>query len=240
MSLYRDTDLPIRPALEAAHQDTLDSISRPRHWWRAGERIAIAAEARAARIEAGLQEPADDTGVAEDLPPAARRVAREVAVSTNNIDRDFCDQALADGLSDTQYCEIVGIVSRLANVDVFARAIGVPPRPLAAAQAGEPNRKRPLTARDEGAWVETVPGGRRGRHEAVEIYGTDKIEGAPFIYRALSLVPAEARGLVTLGRAQYLDIADFMDLDFTFEPQISRAQVELLAARVSAINECFY
>lgn len=240
MSLYHDSDLPIRPALEAAHEDTLDSIARPGRWWRADERIAIAAEARAARIEAGLQEPGDDPPIDPGLPQAVRRVAREVAVSTNELDRDFCTQALADGLSDTEYCETVGIVSRLANVDIFARGIGVPSRPLAAPQAGEPTRERPLTARDEGAWIETVPGGRRGKHEAVGIYGTDTVEGAPFIYRALSLVPEEARGLVTLGRRQYVEIADFMDLDFTFEPQISRAQVELLAARVSAINACFY
>ena len=240
MSLYHDSDLPVRPALEAAHQQALDSISRPGRWWNARERVAIAAAARAARVEAGLQEPDDDTGNDAQLPDAARRVAQQVAVSVSALDRDFCTRALEQGLGDTQYCETVGVVSRLVNVDIFARGIGVPPRPLAPAQAGEPTRERPVTARDEGAWIETVPGGRRGKHEAVEIYGTNTVEGAPFIYRALSLVPEEARGLVALGRAQYVEIADFMDMDFTFEPQISRAQVELLAARVSAINACFY
>jgi hypothetical protein len=240
MNLYRDSRLPIRPALAAAHQHTLDSFSRPGRWWDARERVAIAVEARAARVEAGLQEQCDDPVAEAKLPEAARRVARQVAVSTNALDRGFCAEALEEGLSDTQYCETVGIVSRLANLDVFARGIGVPPRPLAPPQAGEPTRERPVTARDEGAWIETVPGGRRGKHEAVAIYGTDTVEGAPFIYRALSLVPEEAHGLVTLGRAQYVEIADFMDLDFTFEPEISRVQMELLAARVSAINECFY
>lgn len=240
MSLYHDSELPIRPALEAAHQHTLDSISRPGRWWDAGERVAIAMQARAARVEAGLQEPVDDPAPTADLPAAARRVARTVAVSTNALERDFCTRALGDGLSDTQYCETVGIVSRLANIDIFARGIGVPMRPIAPPEAGAPTRERPTTARDEGAWVATVPGGRRGKDEALAIYGTDTVEGAPFIYRALSLVPEEARGLVMLGQAQYVEISDFMDLDFTFEPEISRAQVELLAARVSAINECFY
>jgi hypothetical protein len=93
---------------------------------------------------------------------------------------------------------------------------------------------------DEGAWTASIPCGRRGKQEAIDTYGSDTVEGAPFIYRALSLVPEEAQGLIELGCAQYIKIDDFMDLDFTFEPQISRAQVELLAARVSAINECFY
>lgn len=240
MSLYEDSDLPIRPALESAHQQTLDSFSRPGRWFDARERSAIVAAARAARVEAGLAEATDIEPGGAELPQAARRVARQVAVSTNKLDRTFCDEAQRDGLSDGQYCETVGVVSRLANIDVFARGIGVPVRPLAAPHPGEPGRARPETARDEGAWIETVPGGRRGKQEAIDIYGTDTVEGAPFIYRALSLVPEEAHGLVNLGRAQYVEIADFMDMNFTFDPEISRAQVELLAARVSAINECFY
>jgi len=54
------------------------------------------------------------------------------------------------------------------------------------------------------------------------------------------LVPEEAKGLIALGKAQYLKITDFMDLDFSYDPDMTRAQIELLAARVSAINECFY
>jgi hypothetical protein len=240
MGLYSDTDLSIRPALETAHAATIESFSQPGRWWNGPQRAAIVAEARDARVEAGLQEPIDGEPVSAELPEAARRVARQVAVTTNHLARDFCEQALDDGLSDTEYCETVGIVSRLANVDIFARGIGLPARALQAPSGGEPTRQRPETARAEGAWIDSVPGGRRGKQEAVDIYGTDTVEGAPFIYRALSLVPEEARGLVSLGRAQYVEIANFMDLGFTYEPGISRAQVELLAARVSAINECFY
>ncbi len=54
------------------------------------------------------------------------------------------------------------------------------------------------------------------------------------------LVPEEAAGLIKLGGAQYVRIDNFMDLSFTYEPTLSRPQYELLAARVSALNECFY
>ena len=79
-----------------------------------------------------------------------------------------------------------------------------------------------------------------GGEEAIYIYGTDQPEAAPFIYRSLSLVPDEAKGLIALGAAQYLEIENFMDLDFSYDPEITRAEVEVVAGRVSAINQCFY
>ncbi len=239
MSLYDVSELAIRSTLTDVHEQTLASFAAPGRWWTGAERAALVAEARDARAEAGLQ--ARTPGHAgASLPDAARRVARRVAVSTNDLDRAFCDDALAEGLRDGEYCETVGVVSRAVNMDVFARGIGLKPRALPPARPGEPSRRRPQTAIDEGAWIATVPGGRRGRQDAVDIYGTNAVEGAPFIYRALSLVPEEAIGLIALGGAQYVRIGDFMDLGFTYEPAISRVQVELLAARVSAINECFY
>ena len=240
MSLYHDCELPIREQLASTHTRALASFSEPGRWWDGGQRAAIVAQARDARCDTGLQDQAVPGPAAGDIPDSAKRIARQVAVSTNDLERSFFDDAIADGLTDTQYVEIVGIVSRLADLDVFARGIGVPPRTLAEPTTGEPSRIRPETARNEGAWADSIPGGRRGKQEAVDTYGSNAVEGAPFIYRALSLVPEEAQGLIALGAAQYLNIGDFMDLNFSYEPEITRAQVELVAARVSAINECFY
>lgn len=240
MSLYHDCELPIRERIETTHAQALSSFSKPGRWWNAEQRVAIVAEARDARCDAGLQDQAVAGPSANDIPDSAKRVARQVAVSTNDLDRSFLDEAIADGLTDAEYVEVVGIVSRLADLDVFARGIGVPPRPLAEPAAGEPSRIRPETARSEGAWVDSIPGGRRGKQEAIDTYGSNAVEGAPFIYRALSLVPEEAQGLIALGAAQYLEIGDFMDLNFSYDSSITRAQCELVAARVSAINECFY
>ncbi|MGE3596997.1 MAG: alkylhydroperoxidase-related (seleno)protein [Dehalococcoidia bacterium] len=242
MNLYEDSQLPIRDALVRAHADTLMSFATPGHWFTGSERRAIVAEAREARREAGLQEAsANESLPREDgLSDPVKRIARQVAVSTNDLERSFLEQALAEGLSDAEYVEVVGVVSRAVNVDIFARGIGVPTRALPAPLEGEPSRIRPRTARNEGAWVETVPGGLRGEEEAKLLYGSSDPQAAPFIYRALSLVPMEAAGLVKLGSAQYLGISSFMDLQFTYEPTLSRPQYELVAARVSALNECFY
>ena len=39
---------------------------------------------------------------------------------------------------------------------------------------------------------------------------------------------------------KFITLDEFMNLDFTFDPDITRRQVELVASRVSAINQCFY
>ena len=242
MNLYQDSDLPIREALSQAHAETLDSFAAPGHWFSGRERTAIVVEARRARCRAGLQEagPAEAATLHAELPDAVKRVAQQVAVSTNNLTRVFLDDAMAEGLSDGEYVEVVGVVSRAVNIDVFARGIGVSVRPLRVPAEGEPSHLRPRTARNEGAWVPTIPAGVRGAEEATLLYGTSDPQSAPFIYRALSLVPEEAAGLIKLGGAQYVRIDNFMDLSFTYEPTFSRPQYELLAARVSALNECFY
>ncbi len=244
MALYDDFEFPVRNAIVEAHTAALESFAAPGTWWNAAQRCAIVAEARDARCAEGLQDPLDgdssDDVTAADLPEAARKVARQVAVSTNDLDRSFFDEAIAAGLTDTEYTETVGIVARASALDVFARGIGVRSRALPEPQAGEPTRKRPAAAKDEGAWVQSIPGGRRGGDEAIDTYGSNDPQAAPFIYRSLSLVPEEAKGLIRNGGSQYILLEEFMNPVFTLDPSISRPQVELVAARVSAINQCFY
>ena len=59
------------------------------------------------------------------------------------------------------------------------------------------------------------------------------------VIRALSLVPDEVRTLADLSHAHYLP------MELVPDPRarvgtLSRAQAEFLAARVSALRECFY
>jgi hypothetical protein len=240
MQLYSDYVHPVRPALEAAHAAALASFASPGTWFTGAERCEIVMEARRARAAEGLQDDGGSRPVYTELSPVARYVARRIATSVDTLTRDFMDGAIADGLSVDEYVEVVGVVSRAVNVDLFARGLGLPVRALPAPSPQAPARRRPSTACDEGAWVPTVPGGARGGEEALSIYGSAEAQAAPFIYRALSLCPGEAAGLVSLGAAQYLEIKDFMDLGFTYEPALSRPQYELLAARVSALHQCFY
>jgi hypothetical protein len=52
-------------------------------------------------------------------------------------------------------------------------------------------------------------------------------------------VPGEVRQLQDLSEAHYLRIDEVIDPRARL-PALSRAQMELIAGRVSALNECFY
>ena len=59
------------------------------------------------------------------------------------------------------------------------------------------------------------------------------------IRRALTLVPDEARGFFDVVAAQYLAGPQMRDFSREFRA-ITHLQIELLAARVSALNQCTY
>ena len=54
------------------------------------------------------------------------------------------------------------------------------------------------------------------------------------------MVPAAVRDWMSLAAAQYLSIAGMANMVGQDDRAIDRMQMELVAARVSAINECFY
>ena len=217
----------------------LDQLAEPGSWGSGAQRLAVAGEVRRACYDAGIQEEPEDggppSGVA--LPDAVRATIRQLAVAPGDFTEDSYEEARNGGLSDEEYVELVGIVSRLTDIDVFARGIGVPLRPLPAARGGRPSRTRPRVARKEMAWVPTVPNLPEGGEEAAEIYGEDY---RPYIVRSLSLVPDEMRRHLELEEAQYLPMKNVFVADYQHHEGFTRAQVELIAGRVSALNECFY
>ena len=59
------------------------------------------------------------------------------------------------------------------------------------------------------------------------------------VIRAMSLVPDAVRSLQELSAAHYLALKDVRDPNARM-PALERPQVELIAGRISALNECFY
>ena len=61
------------------------------------------------------------------------------------------------------------------------------------------------------------------------------------VIRALSLAPDEVRTLHDLGGAHYIDHGLVRDPSASRKGgALSRAQIELVAGRVSILNDCFY
>lgn len=239
MGHYDDSKYRVRADLDEIHGRQHADLGRPGTWGTSAQRLAVASEAREAGYSAGiLERPANNRekpGIA--LPAELRNVIHLLAADPKEFNEASYQSARSGGLSDDEYVEVVGIVSRVVDMDVFARGIGVALRPLPKALPGSPSRERLAEARKEHAWVPTLPNPPEGGAAADDLYeGKPK----PYIIRALSLVPSEMRKHVELEEVQYLPLRHIMDPKYQHHEGFSRAQVEVVAGRVSAINECFY
>ena len=143
-----------------------------------------------------------------------------VAVDAHRLDGERAGVVM-QALGDAPYVELIGVVACLVAIDAFAIALGVELEPLPRPIEGEPSRERPDGVADDGAWVPMLTPFR-----------------GPNVARALSLVPQAAMTFGGLTMEMYAK-TDFAKLVWSDRP-LSRPQVELVAARVSALNECFY
>ncbi len=240
MALYDDSATPVPASIAVVHGEELASFAAPGSWLTGEERSAVVAHARAVRVAAGVQaaQPADvRIEAAAVLPGALLALIETLALRADTLTIETWQRAAAVRTSETEYVEVVALVARIVNLDIFARGLGLLPRALPAPRAGEPDYERPRSAVMEGAWVATVPGGEQGGEDAQAIYGGGMM---PFIYRAVSLVPAEARRIIAAGNVQYLGLDKFFDFTYSLFPGLSRPQVEVVAGRISARHACFY
>ena len=239
LALYADSVYPVRKDLEAVHEKQLAQFGVAGAWGSGAQRLAVARETRDAGIDAGIYEAPDDPGPPNenDLPNAAKKVIHKLTVAPKDFLEDSYDEALAGGLSDAEFVEMVGIVARITAIDVFSRGIGVPLRPLPEAQPGLPSRERPQAAVQEQAFPPTIPNPPDGGREAEELYGK---QPKPYIVRGLSLVPDELRMHVEQEHVQYLPMGKILQPHYQHHDGLSRAQAEIVAGRVSALNECFF
>jgi len=243
MPLYESAPIRVRDDITAAHERARQRLSEAGTWWTGEQRVAIAEEARnslgcslckerkAALSPFAVEGNHESLGV---LPNPVVDVIHRILTDPGRLTKRWYEQVLASGISDTEYVEIVGVVITLVVIDTFARAIGVPTIELPAAVKGEPSRIRPQSAKLEEAWVPMIAVSDAKGPEA-DLYGS---EFTGNIQRALSLVPNEVRGLSDLSEVHYVPLEKVVDI--TYRRSISRPQMELLAGRVSALNNCFY
>ena len=162
-------------------------------------------------------------------------VIHRVRTDAGRLTQAWFDGVLETGLTDAEYVEIVGVVATTTALDTFSRAMGTPIALSPEARAGEPSRRRPKGARRTIAWVPTL---------APEDLTPEDVDpftqfGSVHIQRALSLVPEAVIGFFDLDVALYLPQDAIRDFDHEYRA-ISHAQLELIAAKASAINGCFY
>ncbi len=247
---YAAAPVAVRDDLVEAQRALLDHLRRPGSWFTGAERIAIAAESRGAGTcrlcrdrKAALSPEAvrgehDRASLGVSLAPGVVDVAHRVRTDSGRLSRAWFEHTTAPGSGPAigAYVEAVGVVALLAGVDFFCRALGVPPPALPSPLPGSPSRYTPRGLRSDVAWVPILAPEDAAGPEA-ELYDRDA-PLIPLIARALSAVPDHVRVLQEVQRTHYLPLRALRD------PKLGRAidrmQIELVAARVSAVNECFY
>jgi hypothetical protein len=243
---YADAPFPIRSDLAQAYREAWQEIARPGSWWTGVERVAIAEEVRRARTCALCRDrraalsPFSLNGVHNadtHLPAAAIDAIHRLTTDASRLRRAWLEELHAEGLSDGHYVELLGVGVAVISIDAFHRALGLGPEPLPQPVAGDPSGYRPDGLQEGGAWLPMLPI-RAARGPEADLY--DGLPIAPNVAAAMSLVPDAVRLMKSLSRVMYLPMRDVGNAAAEGERAISRAQIELVAGRVSALNECFY
>lgn len=237
-------DLHVRAGLAREFDRAWSRLAAPGTWWTGAERLAIAAEVRNApacglcrRRKAALSPYTvsgehDSLGV---LPAPMIEVVHRIATDAGRLKRSWMRAMLDDDLTEERYVETVGVVALVTALDTFDRSLGRALRPLPAPQPGAPSRRRPAGAKLDLAWVHTVA----PQDLTPDDPDPYTVHGEKNIHRALSLVPQEVFNFFDLDVELYLKDDEIRAFDR--EPRaLTHAQMELLAARVSALNDCYY
>jgi alkylhydroperoxidase family enzyme len=241
---YAGAPYPIREDFAAAHNRYWKSLGAPGSWLTAVQKIAVAREVRQAhqcslcrRRKEALSPYAVDGAheAASDLSDVMVEVIHRITTDPGRLTKTWYDGIIRQGLSEEAYVEILGTLVEVFLIDEFCRGIGVPPNELPEPQPGEPSRYRPAKARHDGAWVPMLPDDGASGAESDLWHGR-----TGRVIRALSLVPDEVRAMLDLLIVHYLDNNRIWDVTSSPKGTLTRIQTEVVAARVSALNGCFY
>jgi len=188
-----------------------DRLGSPGTWWTGTQRTEIGRQARRARDG----EPVDDS----ELPDLVIEAIRKIAVDAHTIDQAWIQRCHERGLEPLPMVELLAVIAKLVAIDTFLEGTGEQERPLPESQKGEPSRAIVEGATINGGWLPTK--------------GT---AGAPVCFSA---VAAEEQAWHELHSVLYLSTEEMRDLDVN-KDGLHRSQIELLAARTSHYNDCFY
>lgn len=213
-------NIDVREDIADAHRQTWDALAQAGAFWSGVDRIEIAKQARAARSQ--RKELAFNRSYpATQLTAQAIEATRKIAADAGKIDRAWASQQVAS-LGAAAYAELVSIVAAVSAIDAFCEALGRTHEPLPEPHGGSCHAAQAESAIDIGGYLPMV----------------DPWVG-PNVSRALSLVPSANQLFMNNVRSMYGGNGGGFN-DMVWNGPLSRPQTELLAARVSSINECFY
>lgn len=238
------TSLPIRDDLRAALLRAWDELGHAGAWLDGEQRLAVAAEARQARNCAlcrARKEALSPYAVSGEhehlgrLPEAWVEAIHRVVTDSGRLSERWYRAALDTGLVEDELIEIISVTVIAVTADAFLLGIGLPSAPLPEVRPGQPLRRHEPTAKRGPGWAQTVAPEDADASFA-DFYAN---ESHFYIRRSLTLVPEETRRLWAFLNALYMEDPRVRELE-GLSRGISRAQIEFLAARASALLGCYY
>ena len=242
---YQNSPYPIRDDIKNEYAAYWKRLAAPGSWWTGTERIAIAREVRHAtqcefcqHRKAALS-PYTLNGnhlSGDGLAPIAIDAVHRIVTDQSRITRAYVDDNVEKGLSKEAYVELAGIVVAVFSIDEFHRGLGLDLEALPLPQPGEPSHYRPAQVTDDTGFVPMIPRDGAVGPES-DLWSKDRTAN---VIRALSVVPDALRDWRRIASVQYLSLEGMGNFVGQDDRAIKRMQMELVAGRVSAINQCFY
>lgn len=205
--MLTDSIITPDPKRRAAAEAAWENLVSPGPMLSRSERIGVINAAR----DAWAGTPKAGRSLIED-------VGHWIALDAGGITEKAVETIELAGLDRFRYLEAVGVASRLANIDFYARGIGaaLPQIPDGTDEPATGDVRVDAAIHD--GWVPSV-----GPLQAITV---------------LEALPPEAKSFKALHEPFYVPFAHFFDGNYS--DALLRPQIEWVAARSSYLNECFY
>lgn len=236
--MYQSQSLPVREATDACHQKAFDEFLEAGTWFTGSQRMAILDEIRhagncqlckdrkAALSPYSLQANEGRHSSLGVLSDVIVEVIHRILSDSGRLTLRWFQSVMDSELSAAEYIEIVGLIGTAIILDSFANGLGMdcfqPDRSKLSNLA--PNKQVNTKVIEAGAWVPLL--------DVAQEEGRTILPSNPNIFRAMGLVPLAIQQFFAVMRSHY----GLSDSSF----ELSRTQTELLAARMSSYNDCFY
>jgi len=221
----------VREDLAEAHRLAWEHVASPGSWWTGAQRVELAETVVAAIDDQEPLPPWVGFSLSGRLPGdhvapgTAHDVAYRIARHAGTMTEDIYRMAI-DDIGELPYVELCAIVSSVAAVVHFCRNIGVDRPPLPVPVDGDPTGAQPVElAEAELNWVPVVA----------------PADQTAAVVQAYSSVPAEMTNTWRMASVQYMPEGEMIHADWSRRSGgLTRPQMELIAARVAQLRECFY